>query len=115
MSRSGATLRRAMDAHLKRLADIGLNLTAAEEALDEGANTTARDLLDRAGESLDELRGAWPELSEAQRSIIGGAAAPLRQRLDAAKARLPRHLALTDVPQAERIVDPEDDGPPEAA
>jgi hypothetical protein len=104
-----------MDAHLKRLADIGLDLTAAEEALDEGANTTARDLLDRAAEALDALRSEWPALSEPERKIIGSTAAPLRQRLDAAMARLPRLVALTEVPQAERIVDPEDDGPPEAA
>ncbi len=104
-----------MDAHLKRLADIGLDLTAAEEALAEGANTAARDLLDRAAEALDALRGEWPLLSEPERKIIGSTAAPLRQRLDAGRARLPRLVALTEVPQAERIVDPEDDGPPEAA
>ncbi|HEX6388696.1 MAG TPA: hypothetical protein VFZ89_04605 [Solirubrobacteraceae bacterium] len=104
-----------MDAHLKRLAEIGLDLTAAEEALDEGANTNARELLDRVAEALDELRGAWPDLSDAERKVIGPTAAPLRARLDAARARLPRLVALTEVPQAERIVDPEDDGPPEAA
>jgi hypothetical protein len=104
-----------MDAHLKRLAGIGLDLTAAEDALAEGANTNARELLDRAAEELEELRSAWPSLSDAERTLIGTTAAPLRARLDAARARLPRHLALTDVPQSERIVDPEDDGPPEAA
>jgi hypothetical protein len=104
-----------MDAHLKRLADIGLDLSAAEDALDEGANTNARDLLDRASGALDELREAWPELSQSERSIIGSTAAPLRARLDAARARLPRLVALTEVPQSERVSDPEDDGPPEAA
>jgi hypothetical protein len=103
-----------MDAHLKRLADIGLDLTAAEDALAEGANTNARDLLDRVDEALEELRGVWPQLTEAERSIVGATAAPLRARLDAARARLPRLVALTEVPQSERI-EPEDDGPPEAA
>ncbi len=104
-----------MDAHLKRLAGIGLDLTAAEDALGEGANTNARELLDRASEALDELRSAWPTLSEAERTIIGATAAPLRARLDGARARLPRLVALSEVPHAERIDDPEDDGPPEAA
>jgi hypothetical protein len=104
-----------MDAHLKRLAEIGLSLTAAEEALDEGANTNARDLLDRASDTLDELRAAWPLLNAGERTLIGATAAPLRARLDAARARLPRLVALGEVPQSERIADPEDDGPPEAA
>jgi hypothetical protein len=102
-----------MDAHLKRLADIGLDLTAAEEALAEGANTNARELLDRAADALDELRAAWPLLNEAQRTVIGSTAMPMRERLDAGRARLPRLVALGEVPQSER--DPEDDGPPEAA
>jgi len=106
-----------MDAHLKRLADTGLDLTAAEEALDEGANSTARDLLDRVSDQLDELRAAWPALTSGERTLIGSTAAPLRQRLDAARARLPRLAAVTDVPPAERIPDPDqdDDGPLPAA
>lgn len=104
-----------MDAHLKRLADIGLDLTAAEEALDEGANAAARDALDRAGDGLDALRAAWPDLSAAERTIVGSTATPLRARLDAARARLPRLVALADVPAAERIADPEDDDEPPTA
>jgi hypothetical protein len=105
----------AVDAHLKRLAEIGLLLTAAEQALDDGANTNARELLDQAGEQLDELRAAWPTLNEAQRSVVGATAAPLRTRLDAARARLPKLVALTEMPVGERVADDDDDGPPAAA
>lgn len=109
-----------MDAHLKRLAEIGLDLTAAEEALAEGANTTARDALDRAADGLAALRDAWPTLSAPEREVVGATAAPLRARLDAARGRLPRLVALADVPDAERAPDPDDEtlddpDPPAAA
>lgn len=109
-----------MDEHLKRLAEVGLELTAAEEALAEGANTTAREALDRAGDGLEALRAVWPSLSDGERTIVGASAKPLRARLDAARARLPRLVALADVPVNERIVEPDDDpfddgGPPAAA
>jgi hypothetical protein len=104
-----------MDEHLKRLADVGLELTAAEAALEEGANSTARDALDRAADGLEALRAAWPDLGPTERRVIGGAATPLRTRLDAARARLPRLVALSDVPAAEQLPDPEDDDEPPAA
>lgn len=100
-----------MDAHLKRLAEISLELNAAEEALAEGANTTAREALDRAADGLDDLRAAWPSMSSGERDVVGATAAPLRARLDAARTRLPRLVALADVPAAERTAEQEDDEP----
>ena len=99
-----------MDALLKELADASMAVGEAEEALDEGANTTARDRLDDAGAILAALRERWPELSAAERAVVGKTAAPLRARLDAAQARLPKGSALREV-TAEP--DPEDETEPE--
>ncbi len=107
-----------MDVHLKLLAEIGLTLTAAEEALDEGANTSAREQLDTVSTQLEELRAAWPDMSAAERTIVGQTAAPLRARLDAALKRLPRLTAVGDMPADEQVEDeddePGDDLPPAA-
>ena len=83
-----------MDEHLKRLADVGLELTAAEEALDAGANTGARGHVDAAEDGLEALRAAWPRMGPSERQVVGRTAAPLRARLDAARRRLPRATAL---------------------
>jgi len=100
-----------MDAELKLLADTGLQVTEAEEALDAGDPGPARAALDRAGEGLAELRRRWPALSAAQRGVVGAAAGPVRARLDAARARLPRQVALSDgAPER----DPEEDAEPVA-
>lgn len=86
-----------MDALLKELADASMALGAAEEALGEGANSSARDRLDEAATILAALRARWPELSTAERAVVGKTAAPLRARLDAAQARLPKLSALREV------------------
>ena len=86
-----------MDALLKELAGASMAIRAAEEALDEEANTTAREGLDDAAAILAALRERWPELSGAERAVVGKTAAPLRVRLDAARARLPKLSALRDV------------------
>lgn len=98
-----------MDALLKALADASMAVGAAEEALDEGANSTAGGCLDTAAAILAALRERWPELSTAERAVVGRTAAPLRARLDIARARLPRLSALREV-AAEP--DPEDDEEP---
>ena len=101
-----------MDAELKLLADTGLRVTEAEESLAAGDPGPARTALDRADESLAELRRRWPALSGAQRGVVGAAAGPVRARLDAARARLPRRIALSDgAPER----DPEEDADPVAA
>ena len=95
-----------MDAELKLLADTGLLVTEAEEALAAGDPGPARAALDRAGDGLAELRVRWPTLPASQRAVVGAAAGPVRARLDAALARLPRRVALSDAtPEA----DPEQD------
>lgn len=100
-----------MDALLKELADASMAVGEAEDALDEGANTTARDRLDDAATVLASLRERWPELGAAERTVVGKTAAPLRSRLDAARARLPKLSALQEV-AAEP--DPEDEAEPDA-
>ena len=100
------------DAHLKTLAGISLALSSAEELLDDGANTSAREPLDRAADGLAALRAQWPQLSVGERALIGRTAAPLRDRLDAARARLPRMSTLTQV--APEPGDEDEDGPDDA-
>ncbi|HSD78090.1 MAG TPA: hypothetical protein VLA98_11825 [Solirubrobacteraceae bacterium] len=85
-----------MDEHLKLLADAGLDISAAEDALDAADPGTARGALERAEAALADLRGRWAAMSAAERAIVGRAAAPLRGRLDAALARLPRRAAFAE-------------------
>jgi hypothetical protein len=98
-----------MDAHLKALADVSLALSSAEAFLDETSHLNARDELDRAAEGLAALREQWPQMSAAERTVVGRTAAPLRDRLDAGRARLPRLSALTQVTPEPGEED--DDGP----
>lgn len=99
-----------MDALLKQLADASMAVGEAEEALEEGANTTARDRLDDAAATLADLRERWPQLSAAERTLVGKTAAPLKARLDTAQARLPKLSALSQAPAE---ADPEDEQEPE--
>jgi hypothetical protein len=98
-----------MDALLKQLADASMAIGEAEEALGEGGNTTARDRLDDAATTLADLRARWPELSAPERALVGKTAGPLRTRLDAAQARLPKVSALSQAPAE---ADPEDEQEP---
>lgn len=100
-----------MDAHLKALADISMALSAAEAFLDESANLNARDQLDAAAEGLAALRAQWPQLSAAERTIVGRTATPLRDRLDAGRARLPKLSALVEVAPGPGEGDDDDGGP----
>jgi hypothetical protein len=85
-----------MDAHLKLLADASLEVTAAEDALDEGAFHAARDRLDAAGAVLADLRAAWADMNAGERGVVGPAARQVRERLDAASARMPKLSALSE-------------------
>ena len=67
-----------MDRDLKALAEVGLALTAAEEALDEDAAQAAVARLDEAELGLAALRAAWPAMGAGQRRVVGAAAPPLR-------------------------------------
>ena len=101
-----------MDAELKQLAEVGLAVTAAEEALEHSAFTQAAEALVRAADGLAQLRARWPAFSLTQRALVGRAAAPLRARLDNARTRLPARTALTEA-QGER--DPDQNVDPSAA
>jgi hypothetical protein len=100
-----------MDALLKLAADAGVEVSAAEAALEEGAAGAARDALDRADDALAALRERWPQMSAAERGVIGPAATAVRRRRDALAARIPRPATVSDGvaeldPEQER--DPED-------
>jgi len=84
-----------MDAYLKLLAEVGLAVTEAEEALGDSAPGRAEEALDRADDALAQVRAAWPAMTAPERTIIGRAATPLRQRLDAARRRLPARATLS--------------------
>jgi hypothetical protein len=101
-----------MDVHLKVLADVSLGVERAETAAGEGAFTAAREALDEAERGLALLRERWPEMTSGERAIVGRAAAPVRQRLDALAKRLPRVSALS---QAAPEHDPEQGVDPAAA
>ena len=99
-----------MDDLLKDLAAVALDVGAAEAALDEQAAGDARDRLDEAEAGLAALRARWPELDARERRVLGAAARPVRERLDAAAARMPKRAALS-VGAEEH--DPEQDTDPE--
>ena len=105
-----------MDDLLKRVADAGLALGAAEEALEAGEHSAARDAIDEAEAVLADLRARWPSMSAAERALVGRTASPLRARLEAARRRVAPLRAVSDAPAE---VDPEQDtdpeGPPPAA
>ncbi len=101
-----------MDAHLKTLAEAGLAVGAAEEALGEGAHHSAAEHLDAADTHLAALREAWTEMGAAERTIVGRTAKPLAARVTAARTRLPKLSALSvGAPE----VDPDEDVEPGAA
>ena len=85
-----------MDALLKLAADAGVEVSAAEAALDEGEAGEAREALDRADDALSALREQWSAMSAAERSVIGEAAAAVRGRRDALAVRLPAVRTVTD-------------------
>src|SRR5687767_8777770 len=98
-----------MDEHLKLLAETGLALTDAEEALGAAEDRGAEQALDRADDLLAELRKRWPNMSRAERGIVSRAGASLRERSDAARTRLAPRAAVTQgAPEhdPEQVVDP---------
>jgi len=100
-----------MDDLLKLAADAGHEISTAEEALAEEAHDVARDALDRAADRLADLRARWPEMSAAERAIVGPSAQAVRQRLDAAAAQVPARRTLSE---GTAEVDPEEEAEPEA-
>lgn len=100
-----------MDELLKLSADAGVEVSAAETALEDDMPQAARDALDRADDLLTALRERWPSMSPAERAVIGGAAAAVRRRRDAVSVQVPVRRVLTDAPVEH---DPEQDEDPEA-
>ncbi|MGI8623638.1 MAG: hypothetical protein ACR2NB_09190, partial [Solirubrobacteraceae bacterium] len=70
---------------------------------------TAADRLDAAALALADLRCAWPRMAGAERAVLGPAAALVRERLEAARARIPRLSALS---VGAPVADPEEDRAP---
>jgi len=106
---------RGVDEHLKLLADASLAVAEAEDAIADGAFHRASERLDGARETLAELRARWPGMGGAERRVVGGAAAPVRARLDAAAARVPRLRTVSEMAPGEAVTDPEQEADPEAA
>lgn len=100
-----------MDDLLKLAADAGHEISNAEEALAEDAHDAARDALDRASDRLADLRARWPDMSAAERAIVGPSAKAVRARLDAAAARVPARRTLSE---GSAEVDPEQEAEPDA-
>jgi hypothetical protein len=103
-----------VDAHLKLLAEVSLAVERAQTAAGDGAFTGARDALDEAEAGLQVLRERWPEMSPPERALVGRAATPVKERLDAVVLRLPRPSALSAaVPEhdPEQEQDPAPAGP----
>lgn len=101
-----------MDALLKLAADAGVEVSAAEDALEEGANAVARDALDRADDVLAELRDRWPEMTAAERAVIGKVAGAVRRRRDEVSARVP---AVRPLAEGVAELDPEQERDPDDA
>jgi hypothetical protein len=101
-----------MDALLKLAADAGVEVSAAEAALEEGAPGAARDALDRADDALAALRERWSEMSAVERTVIGEAARAVRVRRDLLAAQLP---AVRTVTEGVAELDPEQERDPEDA
>jgi hypothetical protein len=101
-----------MDALLKLTADAGVEVSAAEAALEEGAAGSARDALDRADDALAELRKRWSRMSAVERTVIGEAAGAVRARRDLVAAQLPPVRTVTD---GVAELDPEQERDPDEA
>ncbi len=100
-----------MDAALKTLADAGLALDAAEEALAAGEAGVAEERLAEVDDQLAAVRERWPELSPAARAVTGPAGKQVRERRDALARRLPKRRALSE--GAPVAPDPDEDRAPD--
>lgn len=100
---------RVMDVALRTLADAGLALEAAEEALAAGEPSTAASHLEEVDAALASVREEWPSLPAAGRAVVGPAGKQVAERRAALAKRLPKRRALSDgTPER----DDEQDTPP---
>jgi hypothetical protein len=100
-----------VDDALRTLAEAGLALDAAAEALAAGERTEAETLLEQADAALAAARACWPELTAPARAVIGPAGRDLRERRDGLARRLPKRRSLSD--GAPLPPDPDEERPPE--
>jgi DNA-binding transcriptional MerR regulator len=100
-----------VDLALRTLADAGLALDAAEEALAAGEATVAEERLAEVDDQLAAVRERWADLSPAARAVTGPAGKQVRERRDALAKRLPKRRALSEA--APTAPDPDEDRPPE--
>ena len=100
-----------MDLALRTLADAGLALDAAEEALAAGEAAVAEERLAEVDDQLAAVRERWPELSPAARAVTGPAGKQVRERRDALAERLPKRRALSEA--APSAPDPDEDRAPD--
>lgn len=99
-----------MDSLLKLAADAGHEVSIAEQAVADEGFDQAREALDRAADQLAALRERWPQLSDAERAVIGPSAKAIRDRLDECAADVPaRHVLSQGTP----VVDAEQETEPE--
>jgi hypothetical protein len=98
-----------MDELLKLAAEASREVSIAEEALDDDAMDAARDALDRARDALARLRERWPQMSGAERTVVGKSAGAVRERLDDVAARVPVRRTLST---GAAEPDPEEDSEP---
>ena len=85
-----------MDVALRTLADAGLALDAAEEALAAGERSTAEEHLEEVETALKTVRERWPELPAAGRAVVGPAGKQVAERRAALVKRLPKRRSLSE-------------------
>ena len=90
-----------MDAALRTLADAGLALDAADEALAAQEIGVAQERLAEVDDALATLRERWPELPAKARAVVGPAGKGLRERREAIAKRIPRRRSLSEIPESE--------------
>ena len=100
-----------MDLALRTLADAGLALDAAEEALAAGDAGVADDRLAEVDGHLAAVRARWPDLSPAARAVAGPAGRSVRERRDALEKRRPKRRALSEATPT--APDPDEERPPD--
>ena len=98
-----------MDLHLPLLADVNFHVGIAEEAVSERAWGTARNNLEKAEASFEELRQLWPDMRANEQGLLGAMVKPLKTRYDLALAHIPTLAVIS-----QGIVEPdaEEDTPP---
>ena len=100
-----------MDLALRTLADAGLALDAAEEALAAGEAGVAEERLAEVDDHLAAVRAQWPDLGATTRAVAGPTGRTVRERRDALARRLPKRRALSE--SAPSAPDPEQEQAPD--